>query len=77
MKTVNITLKIEDDQINNFDEWLRLQLEVISFKILPNTEKMYNDDNTFKKLVKSVKQAQKIRDVYINDNNQKHLQDEN
>jgi len=66
MRTLNITLKIEDHEIIPFESWLREQLEVIDFKILPDTEQLYLTDNTFKKLVKEVKKAQRLRDVYIN-----------
>ena len=69
MKTVNITLKIDDHNVTSFESWLGQQLEVVSFKILPDTEKLYETDATFKKLVKAVKSAQEIRDKYINDNN--------
>lgn len=69
METVNITLKIEKDQVINFENWLRENLEIIDFKILPDTLNLYNNDVTFQKLVKIVKKAQKERDKYINDHN--------
>jgi hypothetical protein len=69
MKTINITFKLDDSQINNFDNWFRSQVEVIDFKILPDTEKLYSEDSHFKALVKSVKDAQRIRDQYINEHN--------
>jgi hypothetical protein len=69
MKTVNITFKLDESQINNFDNWFRSQVEVIDFKILPDTEKLYSEDSHFKALVKSVKDAQRIRDQYINEHN--------
>ena len=68
-KTINITLKIEDTDVINFESWLNQQLEVISFKIMPNTEKLYETDEYFKNIVKNVKKAQKIRDKYINEHN--------
>lgn len=68
-KTINMTFKIEESQINNFENWFRQQEEVIDFKILPETEKLYNEDEHFKKLVKSVKDAQRVRDNYINEHN--------
>ena len=37
MKTVNIVLKIKDQDLNELDEALRELYEVIDFKILPNT----------------------------------------
>ena len=69
MKTVNITLKIDEHELTNFESWLRNNIEVVSFKILPDTEQLYAKDETFKKLVKAVKTAQRIRDFYINDKN--------
>jgi hypothetical protein len=69
MKTINITFKLDESQINNFDNWFRSQVEVIDFKILPDTEKLYSEDSHFKALVKSVKDAQRIRDQYINEHN--------
>lgn len=69
MKTVNITLKIESEQVLNFEHWLRQNTDVIDFKILPDTEKLYETDPTFQKLVKAVKTAQKQRDLYINEKN--------
>ena len=69
MRTVNLTIKIDEHEVLNFESWLRQQLEVISFKIIPDTEKLYNNDDTFKKLVKNVKKAQEQRDIYINNHN--------
>lgn len=71
MKTINITLKIDEHDLLNFEGWLRQNLDVIDLKILPNTKDLYNDDPHFKKLVKGVKSAQRIRDKYINDHNYK------
>lgn len=68
-KTINITLKIESSQVTIFESWLNEQLEVINFKILPNTDELYENDKTFQKLVKKLKDAQKIRDKYINEKN--------
>jgi len=69
METVNITLKINPHELTNFESWLRNNLEVVSFKILPDTKKLYETDATFKKLVKAVKTSQTIRDKYINNKN--------
>ena len=68
-KTVNITLKIDAYNLNNFENWLRNQLEVIDFKILPDTEKLYQEDKHFKKLVDSERLAKKAKAEYINKHN--------
>jgi ribosomal protein S6 len=65
-KTINMTFKMDATQVNNFENWFRQQEEVIDFKILPNTEKLYEDDKHFQEIVKKVKAAQKVRDEYIN-----------
>ena len=44
MKTVNVTLKIDEHELLNFESWLRQQLEVVSFRIIPETSKMYEQD---------------------------------
>ena len=69
MKTINITLKIQDSELNSFESWLRQQLEVVSVRVLPDTDNLYNSSEHFQKLVKAVKKAQNERDNYINKNN--------
>jgi len=69
MKTVNITVKIEEHSIRDFEYWLNQNLEVIKLVIVPDTDELYNNDAYFRNIVKSVKKAQRIRDKYINDNN--------
>lgn len=69
MKTVSITLKINEHELLNFESWLRQQLEVVSFKIIPDTEELYKNDVYFQNIVKNVKKAQTIRDKYINEHN--------
>ena len=66
MKTVNITLKIEPEHVNGFERYLRQELEVIDFKILSDTKKLYETDPVFQKLVKAQKSARKVCDDYIN-----------
>ena len=63
--TITITLKIENSNVTGFQGWLDQNYELISYKILPDTEKMYKNDETFKKLVKGVKTASRLRDDYI------------
>lgn len=65
--TMSITLKIEKSQVLNFEYWLKENLEVIKSQILPETEELYEKDAYFRNIVKKVKEAQRIRDKYIND----------
>lgn len=59
-------MNIESEQVLNFENWLRQNTDVIDFKIIPDTKELYEKDEHFKKLVKAVKDAQLIRDRYIN-----------
>jgi len=73
METINITIKIHKEDVVNFENWLHQQLEVISFNHIQDTSQMYKEDATFKKLVKAVKEAQKVKDEYAIKNNYKYL----
>jgi hypothetical protein len=66
MKTINTTLKINEHELTNFESWLREQLEVISFKVIADTNELYESDTTFKKLVKACKDANDAKADYIN-----------
>ena len=76
-QVVNITLKLKDaEQSHHFERYLRDNMfdneVVISYKNLADTDKMYEEDRYFKKIVKDLKKLQEIRDVYINENNGKY-----
>ena len=68
-KTINMTFKMNEENIVRFESWFRQQEEVIDFRIIPDTSKLYEEDSNFKKLVKAVKDAQRVRDIYINEHN--------
>jgi hypothetical protein len=74
--TVNITLKIDDTALTDFESWLRNQLEVVDVQIVPNTKKMYLQDTNFKKLLKQKKDLQRTTWNYIMKNNHKYLENE-
>ena len=71
--TVNITLKIDDTALTDFESWLRNQLEVVDVQIVPNTKQMYLQDVNFKKLLKQKKDLQRTTWNYIMKNNHKYL----
>ena len=70
--TVNITLKIDDTNLTDFESWLRNQLEVIDVQIVPDTKQMYLKDVHFKKLLKQKKDLQRTTWNYIMKNNHKY-----
>ena len=64
---LNITIELDPEEINVFENWLRNTVKVIDFKVIPDTQKLYDNDPVFRKIVKGIKDAQLIRDRYIND----------
>ena len=65
--TVNTTFKIEAGNLVELENWLYANLDVVGFRIVPNTEKLYEEDAMFKKLVKIERDARIIKEKYIND----------
>ena len=65
MRTINIVVKLEEPHVTTFERYLRDNMDVVSYSVLPNTEELYKNDVTYQKLVKAVKNAKKIaRDYY-------------
>ena len=67
--TINTTFKIAAEGLSGFEWELRQVVNVIDFKHISNTEKLYSSDDTFKKLVKAKKEATKQCELYINKHN--------
>ena len=69
---VNITIDgLTNDETFHLEKMLRKHYEVIDFKVLPDTQKLYDKDPVFQKIVKGIRDAQRIRDRYINENRDK------
>jgi hypothetical protein len=64
---VNITLEIHETDVQSFESWLREQLKVIDFKIIPDTSELYESDPAYQKMCKGIREAQKARDRYYNE----------
>ena len=73
METVNITLKVETNEVAKLQRELDQYFNVVEFKVLPSTDEMYEADDTFKALSQLKKKAKTEVEKYINDNNQKYL----
>lgn len=67
--TVSFTFKCTAQAYVYIGKWLEAHVEIISERVLPNTETLHDNDPHFRRLVKTVKDAQKARDIYINDKN--------
>ena len=64
--TINTTFKITAEELSGFEWELRQVVNVIDFKHISDTEKLYSSDDAFKKLVKAKKEATKQCELYIN-----------
>lgn len=67
IQTFSVTFKTTNEGYAYFLSELEAFTEVISDRILPETEELYKNDTHFKKLVSNVKKATRERDKYIND----------
>ena len=69
MIKINITLELQDEhKVYWFEQYIKDQHTVLDYRILPDTSDLYERDDTFKRLCKAVKDAQLIKDRYINEN---------
>jgi hypothetical protein len=66
---INTTIELERGGVIAFEDWLNENFKLINFKVVADTNQLYEDDPTFRKLVKAVKEAQRIKDLYINEHN--------
>lgn len=69
--TVNITLKLKNHNLTEFENWLKNRFKLISFNHLEDTDNMYEQDKNFKKVLKQYKDIKKLKDDYIIKNNYK------
>ena len=68
-RTINCTFKVLAKDENYIENELRQVVNVIDFKVVPDTDYLYEHDQVFRKLVKIEKQAKKEKQEYINKNN--------
>ena len=66
---INTTLELSRGGVIAFEDWLNENFKLINFKVVADTNQLYEDDPTFRKMVKEVKEAQRIKDIYINEYN--------
>lgn len=66
---VNIVLEIEDYNLIEFENWMRDNVDVKDFRVVPDTKELYENDKTFQRLCKAVTDAKRTKSIYINDKN--------
>jgi len=64
---INITIEMESLEVVNFERWMRGNVNVKDFTVIPDTNELYQNDNTFKTLCKKVSDAKRVRDNYYNE----------
>jgi DNA-binding transcriptional regulator LsrR (DeoR family) len=64
---INITIEMESLEVVNFERWLMENVNVKDFTVIPDTNELYQNDNTFKSLCKKVSDAKRVRDSYYNE----------
>ena len=70
MKTINVTIELLDEQqIYDFEKFIRKEVTVKDFIILPDTKELYENDLHFKDITKQYYAIKRIRNTYINEHN--------
>ena len=69
---INATFKVKGKLINIIENHLLENTNLISYKTVIDTDNMYKEDATFKKMVKEEKLRRKAKEDYINKNNHKY-----
>lgn len=67
--TINTTFKCVGEHLHSLEHQLRDAVMVIDFKIITDTNELYQNDEHFRNLVKAEKKARVIKEKYINDKN--------
>lgn len=66
-KKVNLTIVLDsDEEILEFNNWIRHYVEVKRFIILTDTKELYENDSYFRDISKRYYKLKKIRNDYIN-----------
>ena len=60
-------LKVEKEDLIELEAWLESLFELVSFRIVPDTQELWEKSSQFKKLVRQRKDIQEQIDKYINE----------
>ena len=63
---INTTMLVPRGEVLTFEDELMQRFDVKSFKVLPDTEKLYEDNEHFRKLLKQKKDLQYRIETFIN-----------
>lgn len=66
-KKVNLTIVLDsDEEVLEFNNWIRHYVEVKDFIILTDTKELYENDSYFRDISKRYYKLKEIRNDYIN-----------
>lgn len=68
---INLTMMIPQSEVSSFEAEMHRVFDVKSFKHLPDTEELYQDNENFRKLLKQKKDLQYRIETFINKYNTK------
>ena len=68
--SINTTFKVQAEFVTDLEDYLNQVTELISYKVIPDTNKLYKEDDKFKNIVKSIKKLQEIKQDYIYKHNE-------
>jgi len=63
---VSFTINISEQDFIEAEKFLYNNFDVKDFRILPNTENLYETDKAFQKLIAEKKKASRVINEYIN-----------
>ena len=66
---ISVTLNLQENEMQGFESWIRYYADVIDFRVLPDTKKLYERSSHFKELIKKKKDLGLEIDRYINEHN--------
>lgn len=73
MRKILITVEIEDNDLIefNFNKWLYTNLgdTIKDYKVLTNTDELYEKDTYFQKMIRELGKQRKAVNDYINEHN--------
>lgn len=79
-RTINVTFKIEDNDVIEyaFEKELRGHFEsentkITDYQVLPDTNAMYEKDSTYRALCSDLRKLKQKRNDYIYNHNKKYL----
>lgn len=63
---ISATFKVQGHLVSPIENFLVEIANLVSYKIIPDTEELYQNDRIFRELVKMESEARKQKEIYIN-----------